>query len=481
MNDKRKMAYTLDEIPKPFGKALFLGIQHVLTMFGATVSVPLLLGPVMGMTPEQIAVLVASVMLASGVATFLQVNLGTRLPIVQGVSFSFLGPFFGIIFAVMAMPDASPALMMQYIAGAIILGSLVEMFIGFTGLIGKLQRFISPVVIGPVIALIGLSLWYVGAPNAAQNWLLAGIVIIASFYFSLILGPKKPFFSLFPILLAVLIAYGVGLILTLAGAYTPDTPGYIDFSSVGQAAWFRWNVFFPWGIPKFELGFFLVILAGYLASMIESYGDYHAINAAAEGPPLTDKQISRGIGFEGVGCFFTGVFGGFASTSYTENIGLVGLTRVASRYVVNIGVVVLIFLGIFGKFGAVVATIPGPIVGGLYCTLFGLIASIGISQSAKADLSSMRNQMIIGFCLFMGISVPGIFTGTHLTEAVQLSFDWAPWLSNIINIVGSSGMAVAAIFGLILDNVIPGTDEERGLIVKERKIEHEPIKPFSEE
>lgn len=460
MVEQMKMVYTLDDVPKPFAKAFFLGVQHVLTMFGATVSVPLLLGPIMGMDPQQVALLVASVMLASGVATFFQVNLGTRLPIVQGVSFSFLGPFFGIIAAVGAM---GPAVTMQYIAGAIILGALVEMIIGFTGLIGKLQKFISPVVIGPVIALIGLSLWYVGAPNAAQNVLLSGIVIIASFLFALIIGPKKPFFSLFPILLAVLVAYFVGLILSLTGVYAPGSPGYINFSGVADAPWFRFNIIFPWGFPKFDVGFFLVVLAGYLASMIESYGDYHAINAAAQGPELTEKQVSRGIGFEGVGCFFTGVFGGFASTSYTENIGLVGLTRVASRYVVNIGVVVLIFLGLFGKFGAVVATIPGPIVGGLYCTLFGLIASIGISNSAKADLSSMRNQMIIGFCLFMGISVPGIFNGTHLSPAYALDFSWAPWLSNIINVIGSTGMAVAAIFGLILDNVIPGTPEERGL------------------
>ena len=457
---KGQMNYCVDDIPKPFGKALFLGIQHVLTMFGATVSVPLLLGPIMGMDPQQVAMLVASVMLASGVATFLQVNFGTRLPIVQGVSFAFLGPFFGIIGAVGAM---GPAVTMQHIAGAIMLGALVEMLVGFSGIIGKLQKYVSPVVIGPVIALIGLSLWYVGAPNAAQNVLLSTIVIALIFIFSLIIGPKKPFFSLFPVILAVVIAWLVGFILSMAGVYAPGDPGFIDLSPIAAAPWFRINLIFPWGMPKFEIGFFLVILAGYLASMIESYGDYQAINVACEADPLTEKQISRGIGFEGVGCFLSGVFGGFSSTSYTENIGLVGLTKVASRYVVNIGVVVLIFLGIFGKFGAVVATIPGPIVGGLYCALFGLIASIGISNSAKADLSSMRNQMIIGFCLFMGISVPGIFNGTHLADPIQLYFEWAPWLSNIINIVGSTGMAVAAIFGLILDNVIPGTPEERGL------------------
>jgi uracil-xanthine permease len=447
MIDGSKMIYTLDDVPKPFGKALGLGIQHVLTMFGATVAVPLILSPALGMDAQQTAILVASVMLSSGVATFLQVNFGTRLPIIQGVSFSFLGPFFAIIAMTVA---AGPAVSMQYIAGAIMLGAIVEMIIGFTGLIGLVQKYVSPVVIGPVIALIGLALYQIGAPSAAENWWLSGTVIVLAFVFSLIIGPKKPFFSLFPILLAVICAYILGLIL-----------GVVDFEAVRVAPWFRlpWGAggwFFPWGLPKFEIGFLVVVLAGYLASMIESYGDYHAINAAAQAPPLTDKQISRGIGFEGVGCFCTALLGGFASTSYTENIGLVGLTKVASRYVVNVGVVVLLVMGIIGKFGGLIATIPGAIVGGLYCTLFGMIASIGISNSAKADLSSMRNQMIMGFILFMGLSVPYYF------QVAGVAFE-PKWLSDIVVSIGSTGMAVAAILGLILDNVIPGTAEERGL------------------
>ncbi|MFO8192350.1 MAG: solute carrier family 23 protein [Bacillota bacterium] len=459
MAETRKMVYTLDEIPKPFTKALFLGIQHVLTMFGATVSVPLILAPAMEMSPEQTALLVASVMLASGVATFFQVNYGTRLPIIQGVSFSFLGPFFAIIGMTIA---AGANVSMQYIGGAIILGAIVEMVIGFTGLIGKIQRFVSPVVIGPVIALIGLALYQSGAPMAGGNWWLAGTVIVLGFVFSLILGPKKPFFALFPILLAVIVAYIVALLM-----------GAVDFEAVRAAAWIRlpWGSggwILPWGFPKFDFGFFLIGLAGYLASMIESYGDYHAINAAAEAPPLKDSQISRGIGMEGVGCFFTGLFGGFASTSYTENIGLVGLTKVASRYVVNIAVVILLVLGIIGKVGGVIATIPMPIVGGLYCLLFGMIASIGISNSAKADLSSMRNQMIMGFILFMGLSVPYYF------QTAEVVFQ-PEWLSNIVVSIGSTGMAVAAILGLILDNIIPGTKEERGLhMFGEQKVDVKP-------
>jgi solute carrier family 23 (nucleobase transporter), member 1 len=339
---------------------------------------------------------------------------------------------------------------MQYIAGAILLGAIVEMLVGFTGLIGKLQKFVSPVVIGPVIAMIGLALYQAGAPLAAANWWLAITVIVFAFFFSLILGPKQPIFALFPILLAIIVAYVLGIVL-----------GEVSFDAVRNAPWIRlpWGPggwVLPWGMPKFELGFVLIILAGYLASMIESYGDYHAINEAAEGPPLTDRQISRGIGMEGLGCFVGALFGGLASTSYTENIGLVGLTRVASRYVVNIGVVILILMGIIGKFGGLVATIPGSIVGGLYCTLFGLIAAIGLSNSAKADMKSMRNQMIIGFILFMGLSLPYYF------QTAGVSFE-PQWLSNIVVSIGSTGMAVTAILGLILDNIIPGTEEERGL------------------
>lgn len=135
----------------------------------------------------------------------------------------------------------------------------------------------------------------------------------------------------------------------------------------------------------------------------------------------------------------------------------------ASRYVVNVGAGILIFLGIFAKFGAVVATIPSPIVGGLYCSLFGLIAAVGVSNAAKADLSSMRNLMIMGFILFMGLSVPAYFSGLE-AAGTPFVIEGATWLSDIITTIGKTSMAVAAILGLILDNIIPGTPEERGII-----------------
>jgi xanthine/uracil permease len=164
------------------------------------------------------------------------------------------------------------------------------------------------------------------------------------------------------------------------------------------------------------------------------------------------------------------LLGGFSSTSYSENIGLVGLTKVGSRYVVQIGAVILIGLGIFGKFGAIAAAIPGPVVGGLYCTLFGLIAAVGIQQLAKADLKSDRNLLIAGFSLFMGLSVPAWFDGSaafYQPGPETLLEQMPEMLRGIVQSIGLTGMAVAAIIGITLDNLIPGTPEERGLTSKE--------------
>lgn len=458
--------YGLDDVPKPLPRAVGLGLQHVLTMFGATVAVPLLLGPAMGMDRGELAILVSSVMVASGVATFLQVTIGTRLPIIQGVSFAFLGPFFAIIAA-----TAGGAVTMQFIAGAIIAGAVLEAVIGYSGLFGVIRRYITPVTIGPVIMLIGLALFTVGAPQAGLDWRMAGLVIIGTFVFALVLAPRARFFRLFPILLAVIVAYAVALVLSLTGFYPAGHASHVTFAGVAEAPWLRlWgegSVLFPWGLPQFSLGFILATLAGYLASMIESFGDYFAVARAAGAPEPTPQQVNRGIGAEGIGCALSGVFGGFSSTSYSENIGLVALTRVASRYVVLIGAGILVLLGLIAKFGAVVATIPAPIVGGLYCALFGLIAAIGMQASARADLNSQRNLLIMGFILFMGLSVPAFFQGVPAIGFEPFEVAIGPdWFRSMVQTIGQTGMAVAAILGILLDNLIPGTPQERGLIAE---------------
>ena len=360
--------YGLDDRP-PLGRAGLLAIQHVLTMFGSTVAVPLLLGPTqadgggMGMNLEQVSILISSVMLCSGVATLIQATFGSRLPIIQGVSFSFLAAFAGIIAAV-KLQGGEPSEMMQYIAGAVLVGAVIEITIGFSGLVGKIRQVLSPVVIGPVIMLIGLALYGVGAPKAGECWPISILTITLIIVFSYVLSRKYRFVQLFPILLAILISYGVCGLLTVTGLVSDTHPAYVNTQHVAAANWLRVQpseVFFPWGLPKFHIGFILAVLAGYLASMIESFGDYHACSKMAGGGDPDEKQLSRGIGCEGIGCALTSLLGGFSSTSYSENVGLIGLTKVGSRFVVQIAAVILILLGLFGKFGAcLLYTSPSP-------------------------------------------------------------------------------------------------------------------------
>ncbi|MCH2114375.1 MAG: purine/pyrimidine permease [Pirellulales bacterium] len=472
------VVYGIDDQPPPM-QAVVLALQHVLTMFGSTVSIPLLFGPAMGMPIEQISVLISSVMLCSGVATLIQTTFGSRLPIVQGVSFSFIAAFFSII-ATVKEQGGSASEMMQYIAGAVMAGALVEMVIGFSGLMGWVRKVLSPVVVGPVIMLIGLALFKHGAPKAGTDWLIAGLTMALIIGFSLVVAHHNRFFRLFPILSAIGLMVALCWLLSVTGVYTVDDPSYVNLSAMESAPWVRTDprqIFFPWGLPAWNLGFFVAVLAGYMASMIESFGDYHACSHMAGGGNPSARQISRGIGCEGIGCLLTGVLGGFSSTSYSENIGLVGLTKVGSRYVVQLGAVILIALGFLGKFGALSAAIPEPVVGGLYCTMFGLIAAVGVQQLAKCDLHSDRNLLIAGFSLFMGISVPDYFASIASADSLQPGQSLAmyqptaeTWLGSlpeglrgVVLSIGKTGMAVAAILGLLLDNLIPGTATERGL------------------
>ncbi len=453
-----ELNYGLDDVPRPVPKALGLGLQHVLTMFGATILVPFIVGPALGFGATEIALLISSVFICSGIATALQVTIGSRLPIVQGVSFAFLAPFFAIAATYQGANG------MRYIAGMIISGALIEMIIGYGGLMGFLRRFITPITIGPVIALIGLALYGAAADTASLHWPLALLTLALIFVFSLILAPKVRLFSLFPILLAIITAYVVALVLTWAGPLQ-GTAAAVSFGGIADAPWVRnldvggGGLIFPWGTPLFDFTFFIAIMAAYLASTIESFGDYHAISRIAGAGDPDAKTINRGIGAEGIGCALTGVFGGFASTSYSENIGLVGLTKVASRVVVLIGAGALVVLGLVAKIGAIIATIPAPIVGGVYLAVFGLIAAVGLSNLRRADMDSQRNLMIVGFTLFAGFVMPQYFA----TAGDTFSFFGVDWLTTLVRSIGSSAIATAAVLGLLLDNLIPGTPEERGI------------------
>ncbi len=466
-----KMVYGIDDKPNLL-VAIPLGLQHVLTLFGATTLVPLLLGrSIFGAGNEvEIARFVSHIYLGMGIATLFQIYIGSRLPIVQGSSFAFITPILAVS-SVVIQGGGSSAEVMQTIAGALIVGGLIEAFIGFSNLIGKVKRFITPVVIGPTIMLIGFSLFDVAVnANAAQYWPISLLVVAGVFYFSLISKTKM---KLFPVLISLVLVYLLCLGLSYFGVVTSSHPIYVDFSGALESEQYvTVPSFFPYGLPRFSLSAIFALFAAFLASMVESIGDYHSVAYAAGASAPDEKQISRGIGSEGLGCFINGLIGGVGTTSYTENIGLIKITGVASRYVVMIGALLLIGLSFFTPIGLLIASIPNPVIGGAYLALFGVIGAIGIEVLTRCDMSSQRNIMIVGFSFLIGLGVGkwmgGIsgagFSGFYQSNPCLLGkTEIAEICWDVIGAVFSTPMAVGAISALFLDNLIPGTCEERGL------------------
>lgn len=451
MSDAKKRITMPVDYKPPFGQMVVFGLQHVLTLFGATTLVPLIFGPAIGMDKVQLGIFVGSVYLVMGIATLLQISkLGSGLPIVQGSSFSFIPPVMAII---AASADRGVDFIMRAISGALISGAGVQIAVGYGGLIGSLRKVITPVVIGPTIMLIGFGLAPVAVKTAGSFWPVAILVVVGILVFSLLLGEK---IRLVAVVSSIGAVYVLCLVLSRLGVFAPGHPAFVDLTPIGEAAWISLPIPFRYGAPVFDITFFFAILAAYLASMIESFGDYHSISYISDLGDPTPKTINRGIGSEGVGCAISGVLGGVGTTSYSENIGVVGITGVASRWVVGAGAVILILMSLLGKLGALIATIPSPVIGGAYIALFGLIGAVGIMVLSRADLTSQRNLLTIGFAFLLGLALPGWIGANPIAFHPM-------WVADIFNRLLSTGMAVGAVCALVLDNLLPGTLEERGV------------------
>ncbi len=454
LEKEKKLVYSVDDVPS-LPVMVLAGAQHVLTLFGATTLVPLICGPAMGMDPLQVGFLISCVYLTMGICTLCQTSgLGSRLPIVQGSSFSFIPP---IMTVVGIYAGQGPEVIMQYLGGALIVGGVVLGLLGYGGLIGKIRRFVGPVTVGPTIMAIGFSLASTAvSDNAAHYWPVSLAVVALIFCFSLAIRNK--YMNIFSVLASVTLVYLACLALSRTGFFQPGHPVYIDMTNVHQAPWFRMASLFPWGAPKFSLVAIGAMAAGFFAVMIESLGDYFNVSNACGLPDPNERTISKGIGVEGFGCALGGLLGGVACTSYTENIGLIGLTGVASRWVVRTGAVLLIAMSFVGKFGALIATLPSPIIGGCYIALFGVIGALGIQSLMRADMNSQRNVMIVGFSFLMALGLP-----SWVTAQQELFFSWG-LVGQILWALGKTAMAVAGVSACLLDNLIPGTDQERGMV-----------------
>ncbi|WP_048165886.1 uracil-xanthine permease family protein [Palaeococcus pacificus] len=410
-------------------KAVLLGLQHVLAMFGATVTVPLVVGTAIGLQMHEIALLIQVVLLAMGIATLLQTTIGSRYPIVQGSSFAFIPGLISI----------GSSLGLAAVEGALIVGGIIEALIGGLGIIGKVKKLFSPLVTGVTIMLIGFSLAHVAVkytfnffadPSGAsipKATLIALITFATTIYVAL---KGKGTLRAMPVVVGAFVGYVVSLALGMA-----------DLSLVKELPLFNLPKPLPWGRPVFDATAVVTLLFAFIVSIIESVGDYHAISAISEAP-ITNQNINRGIFSEGLSCSIAGLLGACGTTSYSENIGLVALTKVASRQVVQIGGIVLVLFSLIPKFSGVLASIPAPVLGGLTIALYGMISLTGLRLiKDKVELND-RNTLIIASALILGLGAP------------QLPPEFLAQFPKIVGSILESGMAVGALTAIILDQVL---------------------------
>ena len=410
-------------------KALVFGLQHVLAMFGATVTVPLVVGGAIGLSGSEIATMIQAVLLAMGIATLLQTTIGSRYPIVQGSSFAFIPGLIAI----------GSSIGMAAVQGALIVGGLIEALIGWLGIIGKVRKLFTPLVTGVTITLIGLSLANVAVKNffnfyadpSGGTLLKATLVGLITFLTTVLVALKaRGTLRAMPVVVGALVGYLVSVPL-----------GLTDFSLVRNLPAVGVPKPLPWGGPVFDLTAIITLLFAFMVSIIESVGDYHAI-ATVTDSEITEERIARGIGAEGLACSVAGFLGACGTTSYSENIGVVALTKVGSRHVVQVGAVILILLSLLPKFAGILASMPAPVLGGLTLALYGMISVTGLRLIKEKVEFNDRNTLILAAALIAGLGAP------HLPPQLLES------LPRLVSSILESGMAVGALTAIILERIL---------------------------
>uniref|UniRef100_A0A0C9S7V8 TSA: Wollemia nobilis Ref_Wollemi_Transcript_7527_2810 transcribed RNA sequence n=1 Tax=Wollemia nobilis TaxID=56998 RepID=A0A0C9S7V8_9CONI len=455
--------------PPPWPEAILLGFQHYLVMLGTTVIIPTVLVNQMGGLAEDKARAIQTLLFVAGINTLLQTYFGTRLPAVIGGSYAFILPTLSIIgssrFRNIADPHERFLHTMRGIQGSLIVASAIQIILGFSGLWAIVARLLSPLAAVPVISLVGLGLYELGFPGVAKCIEIGLPELIALIFFSQYARHfktgKKPIIERFAVIIAVAIVWLYAYILTVSGAYNhrPDiTKRHCKTDSSGlvkHAPWIRVPYPFQWGAPLFDAGQAFAMMAAAFVSLVESSGAFYAVARFASATVPPPSILSRGIGWQGLGILLDGMFGtGNGSTVSVENAGLLALTRVGSRRVVQISAGFMIFFSILGKFGAIFASIPISIVAALYCLLFGYVAAGGISFLQFCNLNSFRTIFILGFSLFLGLSVPQYFNEFTVASGHGPVHTGGRWFNDILNVIFSSPATVAGFVAFFLDNTL---------------------------
>ncbi|MDD2573804.1 MAG: solute carrier family 23 protein [Bacillota bacterium] len=403
VNTKIKMTGPIranDPLSTP--QLLVLGLQHAFTMFGATILVPILTG---------LSVSVALFTAGIGTLWFHFVTKG-KVPVFLGSSFAFIAPV-AMVVGQQGIPAAQ--------GGIIVAGFIYCVMALLVKLLGRefMDRILPPVVTGPVIMVIGLNLAPVAIGSASENWIIAIIVLATAIIVNIYV---KGFFRLIPVIISLAVGYVVSLMF-----------GIVDLTPVQQAHWFALPDF-TW--PVFDMAAIGLIAPVAVATMVEHVGDVLAVGATVEEDFVKDPGLPRTLIGDGIGTALAGIFGGPANTTYSENTGVLALTRVWKPAVMRVAAVMAIGLAMIQKLGGFIQSIPNPVIGGISIVLFGMIASIGVRTVVEnsVDFKKNRNLLIASVILVIGIG------GAMVTIWGNLQF---------------GGMGLAAIIGIILNQILP--------------------------
>ncbi|KAK3091327.1 hypothetical protein FSP39_018963 [Pinctada imbricata] len=497
--------YGVEDVP-PTQMCFLFALQQVLLSIGGSLSLPFIFSTLLCAEdqPDVRATLFCITVFMCGVATLLQTTFGIRLGIIQGGSHSFVAP----VVAMMAIekwkcPDYKSLGMsnvtvtqsndewkirMRELQGNLMLASITQVVLGSAGFIGFLMRFIGPLTIVPTISLIGLSLVGVAVHFTEVHWGISILTMALVVLFSLFLGNCRvpiPMFTMYrkchivyyriflliPVLLSVCLSWIVCHVLTITNVLPNNmtSPSYYArtdarSSVVDTMPWFYFPYPFQFGRPTFSAAGYVGMLAATLASVMESIGDYFACARISNVGTPPAHALNRGIAMEGFASIISGMVGaGHATTSYSGNIGVIGITKVASRRVFQTAGLIMLLFGVLGKFGGAMTLIPDPVVGGVLTVGLGMVTIMGFSTLTYIDMTSTRNITILAMSIYLGLMVPqwvqqhpsAINTGSQV-------------LDQMLNVLLGTAMFVGGVLGFILDNIVPGKYYQAKLCCRRR-------------
>ncbi|VDI69361.1 solute carrier family 23 (nucleobase transporter), member 1/2 [Mytilus galloprovincialis] len=508
------MLYKASDHP-PIYLTIFCGIQHTLVSLSGVIAVSLLVVDVTCATLDENikTTLLSSTMFMCGICTILMSLVGSRLPLLQGAAGDFLIPLLAMQVLDPTKCDVRSVLndlnssttapnisfddgVNQYdfivnnirdLQGSLIAAGTCQFFIGATGIVSLLLKFIGPITIVPTLFLSCVFLVRACVKFAKVNWGVAMLVVVIALVLSLYLSHRKtpiplwtkkkgfhilwfPLHQVYSILIAILVGWLVCGIMTAVDAFEPDdiyarTDSRLDV--IRDAAWFKFPYPGQFGTISFSTSVFAGFMIGTITSILDSIGDYYACAKMCNLPPPPAHTVNRGIAIEGFCSLIAGFLGcGHATTTYGGNIGAIGVTRVASRDVfIATGIIYFIF-GLIGKISAVFLIIPYPVLGGALIVMYGMFNGVVLSNLQVVSLSSTRNLAIIGTAILFGLMIPywletnpdGIQTGSASRDGVIKMLLVNP------NLCGG-------VVACLLDNTVRGTLEERGIAAWQKMVD----------